>query len=137
MRGFVRPSFSCWKLSPESANEVHFAVVDLDHVHGRDALAAFLPRWACLGERDLAVQARELCLPKCLPDCFRLSLPGFRDRGGYGLNAVIPAETFGQARERITALLPFVDERLCSLGIRCGVREPRREEEQVVAAVRS
>ena len=40
-----------------------------------------------------------------------LGLAGFRDRRGDGVDAVVAAETFGQAREVVAALPPLGDER--------------------------
>src|SRR5690349_6125744 len=53
-----------------------FAVLDLDQVNVRHALAAFLAFRALLLEFDFSVEAREVYLPKRGTDRFRFGLAG-------------------------------------------------------------
>src|SRR5262249_16288482 len=88
------------------------AVLDLDEIDARIARAAFRTRGAGFLEFDLSVHAGQLDLPERRADRLGLRLARLGDRGRDGADAVIAAEALGQTRERIAALLPFVDEGL-------------------------
>src|SRR5262249_46323013 len=111
------------------------AVLDLDEIDARIALAAFLTRGPGFFEFDLSVHPGQLDLPERRADRLRIGLAGLGDRGRDGADAVIAAEALGQTCERITALLPFVDERLGHGRIGRDVGVPRREEGDVSGVV--
>src|SRR5262245_32773556 len=94
------------------AGENNFAVLDLDQVDARIALTAFLARGAGFLELDLSVHARQFDLPERRADRLRIGLARLRDCGGNSADAVITAEALGQAGERVTTFLPFLDEGL-------------------------
>src|SRR5215468_11214298 len=111
------------------------AVLDLDEIDARIALAAFLTRGAGFLEFDLSVHAGQLDLPERRADRLGLRLARLGDRGRDGADAVIAAEALGQTRERIAALLPFVDEGLSHGRIGRDIGVPRREEGDVGGVV--
>src|SRR5262249_39764790 len=74
------------------------------------------------------VHPGQLDLPERRADRLGIGLAGLGDRGRDGADAVIAAEALGQTCERITALLPFVDEGLRHGRIGRDIGVPRREE---------
>src|SRR5207248_6552142 len=113
------------------AGQDDFAVLDLDEVDARGALAAFLTGGAGFLELDLAVHAGEFDLPERRADRLRLGLARLGNGGRNRADAVIAAETLGQPGEGIAAFLPFLDERLRHRGIGGHLGLPRREEGDV------
>src|SRR3954468_3136972 len=113
-----------------------FSVVDAHYVHARHVLRALLARRALLDEGDVAVDAFHLHVPQRVLDRLGLGLAGVPDRLDDGLHAVPAAEALGQAADLVFARGPLADELLGDVGVLHRVGEPRREEHQVVGAVR-
>src|SRR5215471_14476034 len=111
-RGLEPPGRSRRLVTRSGVRKHDLAVLDLDQIDARIALPAFLTRGAGFFKFDLSVHAGQLDLPQRRADRLGLRLAGLGDRGSDGADAVIAAEALGQARERITALLPFFDEGL-------------------------
>src|SRR5215468_5978959 len=95
-----------------NAREDDFAVLDLDEIDARIALTAFLARGAYLLEPDLPVHPVQFDLPERRADRFRIGLARFGDRRRNGADPVIAAKALGEPGKRVTAFVPFRDERL-------------------------
>src|SRR5262249_31923418 len=134
-RGLEPPGRPGRLVTTSGVRKDDLAVLDLDEIDARIALAAFLTRGAGFFEFDLSVHAGQLDLPERRTDRLGLRLARLGDRGRDGADAVIAAEALGQTRERIAALLPFVDEGLSHGRIGRDIGVPRREEGDVGGVV--
>src|SRR4029453_2164384 len=119
----------------EEVGQRHLAVADLHDEDARLTLAAFLAGGPVLLELDRPVHAHQAHLPEGVAHGLGLVLAGNPDRFGDGGNAVVAAEALGESLERMAALGPLVDERLGELAVGHGLREPRHEEHDVIAAL--
>src|SRR5262249_20229200 len=130
-RGLEPPGRPRRLVTTSGVRKDDLAVLVLDEIDARVALASFLTRRTGFFEFDFSVHPGHLDLPERRADRVGLRLAGLGDGGRDGADAVIAAEALGQARERITALLPFFDEGLRHGRIGRDVRIPRREEGDV------
>src|SRR5438477_7923372 len=114
----------------------HFAAVDLDEVYGRHVLRALLAGGALLDEGDVAVDALHLDAPERLGDGLGIGLAGGLDALDDDVDAVPAAEAFREPADRVFLLVPCSHEFVGDVRVLHGVREPRREEDQMQRAVR-
>src|ERR1017187_2854795 len=66
-----------------------FAVLDLDQIHGRNTLTAFLAVGPGLDELNFSVQPGDIELPKRRTNGFRIGLTGLLDGGCDSTDAVL------------------------------------------------
>ncbi len=126
----------CTRKPAQSLAFCDLAVLDCHNIDVRDILGAFLTRGSLFDERDIAVDAFDLDVPKGLLNGLGIRFSGGLDSGDDSLDAVIATEALGQSGEIMAALLPFRDEFDRHVRIGRDLREPGREEQQVIAAVR-
>src|SRR5262245_51161247 len=100
------PVFNAGGRDASSLRDDNLAVVDLDQIHGRDALTAFLSIRSGLRELDFAVEAGDVELPQRLANCLRVGFAGLLNRRHDSPDAVIAAEAFRHAGKLESALLP-------------------------------
>src|SRR5262245_35021616 len=135
-RGLEPPGRPRRLVTTSGVRKDDLAVLDLDQIDARVALAAFLTRGTGFFEFDLSIHPGQLDLPERRADRLGIGLAGLGDRRRDGADTVIAAEALGQTCERITALLPFLDERLRHRRIGRDIGVPRREEGDVGGIVR-
>ena len=73
---------------------------DLDKVHGRYVLSAFLTGRALLDEVDVSVDALHLDIPQSFADRLRICLSGRLDCGDGDINGVKAPEILQSAHQR-------------------------------------
>src|SRR6476646_249270 len=120
---------------PSSLRDDDLAVIDLDQVHGRNALTAFFSFRPRFSELDLAIKAGDVELPQGCANCLRVGFSGLLDSRRDGPDTIIATEAFGHASELETALLPFRDEALGGFRIRRHLGHPWRERGEMHRAV--
>src|SRR5262249_52688611 len=108
----VRGSTERTMPSASHGGQDDFAVLDLDEVDARGALAAFLTGGAGFLEIDLAVHAGGVDLPERRTDRLRLRPSRPCNGGRNRAAAVLAPGALRRPRGRRAALLPFLDERL-------------------------
>src|SRR2546429_197149 len=120
----------------EKVRQRHLAVADLDDEDARLALAALLAGGTVLLELDRAVDAHQAHAPEGLAHGLGIVLAGDPDRLGDRGDPVVASEALREPLQGMAALGPLVDERLGELAVGHRLREPRHEEDDVIAALR-